>query len=96
MEALGGLTTALASAPLAAVLAVVLIAFAWLAREYVQRGKEHAAEKDAIHAARIKDMQESNAAHLATALQVAPLAQKLVACVEILERITSSRLGGSA
>jgi len=96
MEALGGLTSALASNPLAALLAVVLLALGWLAREYVQRGKDHAAEKDAIHAARIRDMQEQNAAHLATALQVGPLAAKLVSCVEILERITSARLGGSA
>lgn len=74
---------ALKSNPTAALLAISLIAIGWLVRDSRQRDSAHAAA-----------LQTAHAAHLATAMLVAPLASKLVDCVEILERLMP-RPGGA-
>lgn len=43
---------------------------------------------------RVKEQQAAHDAHLATAMQVVPLATNLVHCIEILERL-SNRVGGA-
>lgn len=75
-----------------ALLALSLLALAWVYRDQRKRDSEHAAQVTTLYEAHAKAMQEANAAHLQTALQVAPLASKLVTCVEILERM-SARVG---
>lgn len=39
-----------------------------------------------------RDGRQRDREHLATAMQIAPLAAKLVTCVEILERVTNANL----
>lgn len=67
----------------AALLVLSLLALAWLFRDMRQRDEKHAAAIQAAHEA-----------HLATAMQVIPLATKLATCVEVLERVTA-RVGGA-
>jgi hypothetical protein len=78
------LFNALSANPFPAMLAITLLALGWLVRDGRRRDEENAKKLDAAHAA-----------HLQTALQVAPLASKMVDCVEILERLTSRIAGGA-
>lgn len=80
-----GLFQALGQNLPAAIIAVLLLALGWIVREHFKLIREHAAE--------LKGMNEK---HLTTALQVVPLASKLAECVVILERLTTSRMGGGA
>lgn len=64
-------------------LAIALIAVGWLTKALI-----------ASYEAKATALQAAHDAHLQTAMQVAPLAQKLVTCVEVLERL-SARHGGS-
>ena len=75
---------ALASNPFPAFLTLALLAIGWLVRDGRQRDAEHAKALEAAHAA-----------HLQTALQVAPLASKLVDCVELVERMLTRLPGGA-
>lgn len=68
-------------------LAIALVAIAWLFRDSRKREAEHAAELAAVNEARLRDLQAANAAHLATAIQVAPLAAKLADCVVLMDRM---------
>jgi len=68
---------ALAQNPFPAFLTLALLAIGWLVRDSRQRDADHATKLEAAHQA-----------HLQTAMQVAPLAQKLVTCVEVLERLS--------
>lgn len=95
MEAFDSLYKAFAEHPAVAMLVLTLLALAWLGKRVFTREAEFAAEKDAITGARIREIQEANAAHLQTALQVAPLASKLVTCVEVLERLSNAALSRS-
>jgi hypothetical protein len=72
------LVKAIQDRPTAALLALAVVALAWLFRDSRERDSKHAAELAA-----------SNQAHLQTAMQVAPLAAKLVTCVEVLERLSN-------
>jgi hypothetical protein len=64
-----------------ALLVLTLVALAWLVRD-ARRRDDANAEKLAA----------SNAAHLQTAMQIAPLAAKLVTCVEMLERLVDRKV----
>lgn len=68
----------------AALLVVCLMALGWLVRDTRRRDELSAAKLEA-----------ANAAHLQTAMQVAPLAAKLVTCVEVLERLVERRMGAN-
>lgn len=81
MEFFSTIYTALNEHPTAALLVLTLVALVWVFKDARTRDIEHA-----------KATAELNAAHLQTALQVAPLASKLVTCVEVLERL-SARAG---
>jgi hypothetical protein len=67
---------ALATNPFPALLTLAVLAIGWLIRDGRRRDEEHE-----------KKLEAANAAHLQTALQVAPLASKLVDCVEAAERL---------
>jgi hypothetical protein len=67
-----------------AMLALCLLAIAWLVRALI-----------ASYDAKAKALDDAHAAHLQTALQVAPLAAKLVTCVEVLERLSTRVTGGA-
>lgn len=85
MESFQPIFTALNAHPTAALLVLSLIAIGYLWRDSRKRDEQVLAlmEKHA------ESLRAEHAAHLQTALQVAPLAQKLVTCIEILERLTS-------
>jgi hypothetical protein len=61
----------------ATLLTLSLLALAWIYKDQRAREREHAEE-----------VRELYKAHLETAMQVAPLASKLVTCVEVLERLS--------
>jgi hypothetical protein len=67
---------ALKSNPWPAFLTISLVALGWLFRDARRRDDENAKALEAAHAA-----------HLQTAMQVAPLAASLVKCVEVVERL---------
>lgn len=71
--------------PAVALLVVALIAIVWLAKALLTS-----------FTARLEDIRKANAEHLATAMMVAPLASKLVDCVELVERVASGRQGGTS
>lgn len=98
MEAFESIYKAIDGHPTAALLALALLALGWLLRDSRKRDSEHAAELAALNKQHLEAMQAANAAHLQTALQVAPLAAKLVTCVEVLERLSNAALarGGTA
>jgi uncharacterized protein (TIGR03382 family) len=77
VEFFESLVKAIQERPTAALLALAVVALAWLFRDSRQRDEKHAADLAAAHQA-----------HLQTALQVAPLAAKMVTCVEVLERLS--------
>lgn len=70
--------------PTGAMLVMALIAVGWLAKKLLEVIQEHAKETRAQHEA-----------HLATAMQVAPLATKLAECVSLFERVILPRGGGA-
>jgi hypothetical protein len=84
---------ALATNPFPAFLTLALLAIAWLVRDSRARDAEHAKALQAANDDRAEKLEAAHAAHLETAMQVAPLASKLVTCVEVLERL-SARVGG--
>lgn len=91
------LVSSIAANPAPALLALVLLALAWIYKEKSAADKAHAEEIAKLYAAHLKAVQDMNAAHLATALQVAPLASKLAECVALFERVVLPRgSGGSA
>lgn len=75
---------AVRESPTGALLVMALMALAWIVRDGRQRDDAHAAQIRAQHEA-----------HLQTAMQVAPLASKLVDCVSLLERMVTTRGGPS-
>lgn len=77
MEFFGTIYAALNEHPTAALLVLALIALVWVFKD--ARARESTAADE---------LKAANAAHLATAMQVAPLAAKLVTCVEVLERLS--------
>jgi hypothetical protein len=76
--------------PAVALLVLCILGIAWLVKDARAREAAHSAEIREQYEARAKETHDANAAHLQTALQVAPLAAKLVSCVEILERLTTA------
>lgn len=102
------LVSSLAANPAPALLALALLALAWLYKQKVaddkahgealaKKNEEHNAAVRALYEAHLKAVQDMNAAHLATAMQVAPLASKLAECVALFERVVLPRgTGGSA
>ena len=85
MEFFSTIFDALNAHPTAALLVLALVALAGMWRD-ARRRDDQQIELMAKHA---EAMRAEHAAHLHTAMQVAPLAQKLVTCIEILERLTS-------
>lgn len=77
------LYAALKENPTPALLGLALLALGWVCREYVKAIQDSA-----------KQEREQHAAHLATAMQVAPLAAKLADCVTLFERVFLARSGG--
>lgn len=75
--------TAVKESPAPALLVLALMALVWVCKEYVRAIQEAA-----------KQEREQHAAHLATAMQVAPLAAKLADCVTLFERVFLARNGG--
>jgi hypothetical protein len=71
-----------------ALLVMALLALAWIYKDQRARDREYAEEIRELYKAHTEAMQSANAKHLETALQVAPLATKLVTCVEVLERLS--------
>lgn len=66
-----------------ALLVLSLTALAWLVRDSRRREEIWTERLEAAHAA-----------HLQSVEQIAPLASKLVTCVEVLERIVDRKVGG--
>jgi hypothetical protein len=90
------LVSSIAANPASALLALALLALSWLYKEKANEAKEHAKEIAALYATHLKAVQDMNAAHLATALQVAPLASKLAECVALFERVVLPRGSGGS
>jgi hypothetical protein len=82
--------------PAAALLVLALLALGWLAREYLKAKDAHATDLRALNDAHIAAIQKANSDHLATAMQIAPLAAKLADCVALSERLALARSGGGA
>lgn len=85
MEFFQTIFEALNAHPTAALLVLALLALGYQWKDSRRRDDQILAliEKHA------EAMRAEHTAHLQTAMQVAPLAQKLVTCVEILERLQS-------
>lgn len=83
MEAFSALFDGLSKNLPIAMLTIALVVIGWLAKALISSYDEKG-----------KALQAAHDAHLQTAMQVAPLAQKLVTCVEVLERL-SARVGGN-
>lgn len=75
--------------PLIALVVLGLIAIGWLIRDAFSTRSSHADKVEALYRAHVDAMQRANDAHLQTAMQVAPLASKLVDCVAILDRLAT-------
>lgn len=73
-------------------LTLAILAVAWLVLDGRRREREHMEQIAKMYEAQAKALADANAAHLQTAMQVTPLASKLVTCVELLERMSDSRL----
>jgi hypothetical protein len=76
-------------------LTIAILAIAWLIRDGRTRDKEHNDQVAALYQAQAQALAAANAAHLQTAMQVTPLASKLVTCIEVLERLSDARLRGA-
>ena len=96
MEHFASIVKAFTESPTPAMLVLVVIALGWTVRAYVQREREQRAELAAMHAAHVAYIQQSNEAHLRTAMLIAPLAEKLVDCVGMVGRIVDRRPAGGA
>lgn len=97
MEALGALTDAIARNSAATLAALALLALAWVYREKSKGEQEHRDRERAMYEAALKREQEQNAAHLATALQVRSLAERLADCINLFERVVlPKQTGGGA
>jgi DNA-binding GntR family transcriptional regulator len=95
VELFTGLFQAFKDNATAALLVVTLIAFGWVVRDMRRREDEHLKSLEALHAAHEEKAKKASDEHLATALQVAPLASKLIDCVGTLERLSAARAGGT-
>lgn len=95
MESVQPLSAALQQSILATGLALSILALAWLVRRAFTREAEFGAQKDALQKEMRDQLQAANAAHLQTALQIAPLALKLTECVGLLERMMSLQQRGT-
>lgn len=94
MELFIALFQALKDSASVAMLAITLIALAWFVRDARRRDEEHAKQLQALNDAQRAALEAHFKDHLETALQVAPLASKLVTCVEVLERLSNRVTGG--
>lgn len=85
------LFTALRDNPYPAMLTVAILAIGWLVKSLVNSYDARAKELKATNDAHDLAIDAAHAAHLATAMQVAPLASKLVDCVAAVERLSTAR-----
>ena len=85
MEFFKTIYDALNTHPTAALLVLALIAIGYMWRDRLRSEDARAA----LYEKHAETIRAEHTAHLQTAMQVAPLAQKLVTCVEILERLQS-------
>lgn len=88
------LVSSIATNPAPALLALAVLALAWIYREKQRREEAAESRVSALYELHIKAVQDMNAAHLNTALQVAPIAAKLAECVSLFERVVLTRAGG--
>lgn len=88
MEFFGEVYRGVEQHPTAAILVLTVIAFGWFVRDARAREQRAAEKIAALYERHAETMSAEHSAHLQTAMQIAPLAQKLVTCVEILERLS--------
>lgn len=93
MESFAALFASVQQNAAGTLLVLALMALGYIYRDQRQREELREKERADLNAAHLKAMESAFAAHLQTALQVAPLASKLVTCVELLERMSAARAG---